>query len=470
MQSRNGRKTLSVIAFVISLFVAADFSAPVQGRKTISLLDSSTRFQTQTRTSTDQASSFRSEIPENYDPGFINKHSFHNRAFRKKGHRIAPNAQQGSRAVRIVYLVPADKPVRKKYQIAIGNAILHLQNFYQSQMGGGYSFSTHDPIVEVYITSHNSSYYSSSTSNSNDFFSKATSDGFAVSGGSFNDPNNRWIYYIDADPGCVNGNPQAVGGTSGVALLPANDLRGLTREQTLGLCGQNPDNNGPCRWIGGLGHELGHAFGLPHPPGCDQGSCSGGSVAFNSLMYVGYASYPQTYLLPDDINQLFGTGFFTVLALDGPRFNCSANPIDDSRVFVRAHYLDFLLREPDQPGWDYWTGNITHCGTDPACTGDWRVNTSKAFWYASEFLASHPGLRNPSGVTPDFNNAEFIRLCYVIYLQRNPNEPPDSDFSGYNFWLSELNGDTANDPGPNGYSHVIRAFLVCSEYRSRFGP
>ena len=104
-------------------------------------------------------------------------------------------------------------------------------------------------------------------------------------------------------------------------------------------------------------------------------------------MYLGYASYPQTYLLPADVNQLFGTGFFTVLALDGPRFNCNANPIDDSRVFARVHYLDFLLREPDQPGWDHWTANITHCGSDAACTGDWRVNTSKAFWYASEFLA-----------------------------------------------------------------------------------
>jgi len=365
--------------------------------------------------------------------------------------------------VRVVYLVPADKPVRKDYEIAVGNAILHLQNFYQSQMGSGYSFSTNDPIVEVYRTSHALSYYSSSTTNSLDFWNKALADGFALSGGSFNDPNNRWIYYIDADPGCVNGSPQAVGGTSGVALLPANDLRGLARQQTIGLCGQNPDTNGPCRWIGGLGHELGHAFGLPHPPGCDQvGGCSGGSFASNSLMYLGYASYPQTYLLPADVNQLFGTGFFTVLALDGPRFNCNANPIDDSRVFARVHYLDFLLREPDQPGWDHWTANITHCGSDAACTDAWRVNTSRAFWYASEFLDRHPGLRNPPGVTPDFNNAEFIRLCYVIYLQRNPNDPPDHDFSGYNFWLSELNRDTANDPGPNGYSHVIRAFLYAA--------
>ena len=25
------------------------------------------------------------------------------------------------------------------------------------------------------------------------------------------------------------------------------------------------------------------------------------------------------------------------------------------------------------------------------------------------------------------------------YLQRNPNDPPDTDYSGYNFWLTKLN-------------------------------
>ena len=28
------------------------------------------------------------------------------------------------------------------------------------------------------------------------------------------------------------------------------------------------------RWIGGLAHELGHALGLLHPPGCEEGLAS----------------------------------------------------------------------------------------------------------------------------------------------------------------------------------------------------
>ncbi|MGI9068860.1 MAG: SBBP repeat-containing protein, partial [Pyrinomonadaceae bacterium] len=41
---------------------------------------------------------------------------------------------------------------------------------------------------------------------------------------------------------------------------------------------------------------------------------------------------------------------FTVSSVAPP-----PNPIDDQRQFVRQQYLDFLNREPDGPGWDFWT-------------------------------------------------------------------------------------------------------------------
>jgi hypothetical protein len=121
----------------------------------------------------------------------------------------------------------------------------------------------------------------------------------------FNDPEDVWVFYIDADPACGQG----VGGTSGVALLPANDLRGLVGEPNVPPCpGDSPDTGGVCRWIGGLGHELGHAFGLPHPPGCDQGMCD--EEAYLSLMYVGYVFYPDTYFLEEDKTRLEASPFF----------------------------------------------------------------------------------------------------------------------------------------------------------------
>lgn len=163
--------------------------------------------------------------------------------------------------------------------------------------------------------------------------------------------------------------------------------------------------------------------------------------------------------LPSSPNRLLYSGFVTPP---------SSNPVDDQLFFVRQQYYDFLRRQPDTGGWDYWTSQITQCGSDPTCLGNKRVDVSLAFWYASEFLDAHPGLRNPPEVTPDFNNAEFVRQCYLVYLQRNPSDSPDSDLSGYNFWLGELNNDTATYSGGTAYMHLIRAFLESPEYRARF--
>jgi Tol biopolymer transport system component len=61
------------------------------------------------------------------------------------------------------------------------------------------------------------------------------------------------------------------------------------------------------------------------------------------------------------------------------------NPIDDSQVFVRRHYLDFLNREPDSGGFGYWVSQITQCGNDQACINRKRIDVSAAFFIEQEF-------------------------------------------------------------------------------------
>lgn len=60
------------------------------------------------------------------------------------------------------------------------------------------------------------------------------------------------------------------------------------------------------------------------------------------------------------------------------------NLIDDARLFVRQQYLDFLGREPDQSGWDFWTNEITSCGSDASCIEVKRINVSAAFFLSIE--------------------------------------------------------------------------------------
>jgi subtilisin family serine protease len=249
-----------------------------------------------------------------------------------------------------------------------------------------------------------------------------------------------------------------------------------------------------------------------------------------------------------------------------------ANPIEDSRTFVRQHYLDFLNREPDQSGWDFWTNNIESCGADNQCREVKRIDTSAAYFLSIEFqqtgylvhrfykasfgrrplftefmtdrqtiangvVVNSPGweqlLENNkqafadawvtraaftsiydglddvhfvdtlianTGATfslPDrdalvnaltghtrtraqvlrdiaesqafYNseyNAAFVEMQYFGYLRRNPQDAPDNNLDGFNFWLSKLN----QFGGDFRKAEMVKAFLVSGEYRQRFAP
>ena len=61
------------------------------------------------------------------------------------------------------------------------------------------------------------------------------------------------------------------------------------------------------------------------------------------------------------------------------------NTIDVAQLFVRQHYFDFLNRVPDQGGLNFWTNEITSCGTNQQCIEIKRINVSAAFFLSIEF-------------------------------------------------------------------------------------
>ena len=72
---------------------------------------------------------------------------------------------------------------------------------------------------------------------------------------------------------------------------------------------------------------------------------------------------------------------------------------------------------------------------------------------------------DPNLVSAESNSA-FVLMQYFVYLRRNPNDPQDNDYTGYDFWLTKLNqfhGDFVN-------AEMIKAFLTSIEYRTRFAP
>ena len=85
------------------------------------------------------------------------------------------------------------------------------------------------------------------------------------------------------------------------------------------------------------------------------------------------------------------------------------------------------------------------------------------------------GLKNRAQVLravaedPDLNSAEFNRafvlMQYFGYLRRNPNDAPDADHTGFDFWLTKLNQFNGNFVN----AEMVKAFITSGEYRSRFG-
>jgi hypothetical protein len=61
------------------------------------------------------------------------------------------------------------------------------------------------------------------------------------------------------------------------------------------------------------------------------------------------------------------------------------NPIDTTSFFVRIHYFDFLNREPDTAGFNFWTGQIDNCTPKPQCTEVRRIDVSASFFLSIEF-------------------------------------------------------------------------------------
>lgn len=194
-------------------------------------------------------------------------------------------------------------------------------------------------------------------------------------------------------------------------------------------------------------HEVGHAIGLDHSsvtsrsPGDDP-----------AMRAIAYANGRGAKLGMDD---LLGVTFIY------PR--ASFNPIDEAAYYTGWHYRDFLEREPDFGGWNFWTGTINCAGCNVA---NQRIHLARAFFYSGEFIdleqsqdpLNRRRLDGSNRGTADYNEA-FVDACYRRYWKtsRPSNDP----------WVGFLNSNIPNNDGH--YNTVIQAFITDSRYRGRFG-
>jgi hypothetical protein len=224
------------------------------------------------------------------------------------------------RLTRFVYLAPADRPVRADYQTAIGDGARRLQSWLAGELGGATFRTTSNP-VEVCRSSRPAAEFAVHP------WSQVTAELSNCVAWRYDDPLFRWVVYADVPSAC--GDPDRLGGgRRGVTIMGEQELQGLAGAvETTDPCGRvSTDPAG--RWIGGLGHELGHSLGLSHPWGCDDGlpGCD-----TDSIMWTGYVEWPATYLGDAERGALVANPFLGPLGPWTPDAPTSLVALDGSR-------------------------------------------------------------------------------------------------------------------------------------------
>src|SRR5215471_11621582 len=88
----------------------------------------------------------------------------------------------------------------------------------------------------------------------------------------------------------------------------------------------------------------------------------------------------STIVITNSQNATILSGVFNTV-----RNDVQGNDIDDIAIFVEQQYNDFLDREGDDQGLDFWKQQIAGCGNDAPCRERARINTSGAFFLSIEF-------------------------------------------------------------------------------------
>src|SRR5262249_17681753 len=188
--------------------------------------------------------------------------------------------------------------------------------------------------------------------------------------------------------------------------------------------------------------------------------------------YVASLNRPLTNNMPDFVEfmrdtQAIGKG--VVVLQPGWEQVLAANGLAFRNEFVMRGEFVALYPTTDTPTM-YVDKLYMHAGITPSASE--RNNAIAEFGPAP--TASDPTARarallditqNPTFQAREINRA-FVHMQYLGYLRRNPNDTPDNNFDGYNFWLNKLiqfNGDFLQ-------SEMVKAFLTSLEYRKRFGP
>lgn len=108
-------------------------------------------------------------------------------------------------------------------------------------------------------------------------------------------------------------------------------------------------------------------------------------------------------------------------------------------AFVRRFYQQCLSRNPDSSGLDYWVNSLV----DGSKTG---ADVARGFVLSAEF------------VNRNTTDPEFLTILYTAFFNRDPDD------SGFNSWLTMINGGASREDVLNGFIYAQEFDNLCAEY------
>ncbi len=198
----------------------------------------------------------------------------------------AADDRDACKTVRVFYIVPTNA-LHNNRQNIVYNAVLENQQKW-SQWGATF---TVEPIETIYSThdinwfiNHNDGFHNNTDFN---WLGNSAIEVISNSDISLYDPNHRVVFFLEADVPC----PCSAAANFGFAGQPKEVIDGIANDI-------DP-------YIGVIGHELGHTFGMPHE-NCD-GQCAPRGVMCNNYGIDNCGnptSYPNLQLTPWHFNYL----------------------------------------------------------------------------------------------------------------------------------------------------------------------
>lgn len=284
-------------------------------------------------------------------------------------------------------------------------------------------------------------------------------------------------FSIDQITTFVNANSSCL--STAVASNPIDDPTFFVRQHYLDFLNRTADSSGLNFWVGNITSCNGN-------PSCIEGKRIDTSAAFFlsiEFQQTGYlvektyktafgdASGPTTsgnipvpiVRFTEFLNdvQLLGRGL--VVGAPGWENQLESNKVNYFNTFVQSNR--FVTKYPSTIAPSTYVSTLNGNAGSPLSSSEATTlsnevaSGAKTRAQALRQIAEHPNLSSS-----EFNRA-FVLMQFYGYLRRDPNAPPDTDYSGYAFWLNKLNQFN----GDYKAAEMVKAFLSASEYRKRFG-